>query len=52
MKLKKLDPNFEQFGSGKHQYKLNSVISEKDVLEAEKSINLSCQKRIFGLSLM
>lgn len=36
---KKSDSSFEQFGSEKHKYKLNPVIAEKDVLEAERKYN-------------
>ncbi|MFD3449686.1 SMI1/KNR4 family protein [Microbacteriaceae bacterium 4G12] len=44
---KKSDPYFEQFGSRKHQYKLNPVISEKEIMEAEKKYNFKLPEDYF-----
>lgn len=41
------DLNFEQFGSKKHKYKLNPVISETKVLEVEKKYNFKLPEDYF-----
>lgn len=47
--LKKLDKNFESFGSAKHRYKLNRTVSESELTDFERSnnINLPIEYREF-----